>query len=85
MYHYDVAIMSPLIIEGIGYSLCLPYHSQVFPALTSYLGMDWLKAHTALIDCAAKIVQLLHPSDQIVNYSVRTIQNAEAQIYALNA
>ena len=47
--------------------------------------MDWLKAHVALIDCAAKTVQLLHPSDQIINYSARTIQNAEAQIYALNA
>ena len=47
--------------------------------------MDWLKAHIALIDCATKTVQLLHPSDQIVNYSARTIQNAEAQIYALNA
>ena len=38
-----------------------------------------------MIDCAAKTVQLTHPSGQIVNYSTRTIQNAEAQIYALNA
>ena len=37
----------------------------------------------ALIDCAAKTVQLTHPSGQIINYSAQTIQNAEAQIYAL--
>ena len=49
------------------------------------LGMDWLKAHYASIDCATKVVQLLHPSDEIVNYTTRITRNAEAQIYALNA
>jgi hypothetical protein len=46
--------------------------------------MDWLKAHTASIDCATKTVQLLHPLDEIVNYSARLVRDAEAQIYALN-
>ena len=33
------------------------------------LGMDWLKAHNAFLDCAAKKVQLTHPSGQLINYS----------------
>ena len=33
-----------------------PSHNDVI------LGMDWLKAHNALINCAAKTVQLTHPS-----------------------
>jgi hypothetical protein len=33
------------------------------------LGMDWLTAHNALIDCATKKVQLTHPSGQTVKYS----------------
>src|SRR3989337_2876686 len=49
------------------------------------LGMDWLKAHYASINCATKVVHLLHPSDEIVNYQAHITQNAEAQIYALNA
>jgi hypothetical protein len=49
------------------------------------LGMDWLKAHYASINCATKVVHLLHPSDEIVNYRAKVTQNAEAQIYALNA
>jgi hypothetical protein len=49
------------------------------------LGMDWLKAHYASINCATKVVHLLHPSDEIVNYHAHITQNAEAQIYALNA
>jgi predicted aspartyl protease len=49
------------------------------------LGMDWLKAHTASIDCATKVVQLLHPSDEIVNYHAYLIRDAKAKIYALNA
>jgi hypothetical protein len=49
------------------------------------LRMDWLKAHIASINCATKVVQLLHPSDEIVNYTARITRDAEAQIYALNA
>src|SRR3990170_6202195 len=49
------------------------------------LGMDWLTAHKALIDCATKTVQLTHPSGQTIRYSARTVQNAENQIYDLNA
>ena len=49
------------------------------------LGMDWLKAHTASIVCATKTVHLLHPSDEIIIYNARPVQNAEARLYALNA
>src|SRR3954469_19901185 len=49
------------------------------------LGMDWLKAHDAHIDCVTKRVQLTHPSGEIDNYSAQMIQHAENQIYALNA
>ena len=42
------------------------------------LGMDWLKAHNAFIDCAAKKVQLTHPSSQTVKYSARIVQDAES-------
>ena len=63
----------PVEIEGLSIPMRLPslFRSSNIDLI---LGMDWLKAHVALIDCAAKTVQLLHPSDQIVNYSVRTIQ-----------
>jgi hypothetical protein len=47
--------------------------------------MEWLAAYNALINCAAKTVQLTHPSGQVINYSAQIIQNAESQIYALNA
>ena len=49
------------------------------------LGMDWLTAHNAKIDCAAKIVQLTHPSGQLINYSTQMVHDAENQIYVLNA
>ena len=49
------------------------------------LGMDWLTAHNAKIDCAAKTVQLTHPSGQLINYSTQMVQDAENQIYVLNA
>ena len=47
--------------------------------------MEWLKAHTASIVCATKVVHLLHPSDEIVSYHAQLVQNAEARLYALNA
>ena len=47
--------------------------------------MDWLKAHDAALYCGTKAVQLFHPSGEIVNHTTRITQNAEAQIYALNA
>src|SRR3954466_12981275 len=49
------------------------------------LGMDWLKAHDAHIQCGTKRVQLTHPSGQIVNYSAMMIQHADNHIYAMNA
>jgi hypothetical protein len=49
------------------------------------LGMNWLKSHKALIDCGTETVRITHPSGQIVRYSARTVQNAENQIYVLNA
>ncbi|XP_073353816.1 uncharacterized protein [Aegilops tauschii subsp. strangulata] len=49
------------------------------------LGMNWLGPHQTLIDCAAETVQLTHPFGQTVQYSARTAQDAENQIYVLNA
>ena len=79
MISYDV----PLIIEGLVFRTS-PIVLQS-SNIDLILGMDWLKTHNALIDCAAKTVQLAHSSGQTINYSTRTIPNAEVQIYALNA
>src|SRR4051812_44784118 len=49
------------------------------------LGMDWLKVHDAALNCGTKSVQLFHPSGDIVNHTTRLAQNAEAQIYTMNA
>ena len=46
------------------------------------LGMDWMKAHYAKIDCYTRSVQLTHPSDKIVTVSTRV---AKRQLYSLNA
>ena len=46
--------VSPIILESSNIDLIL--------------GMEWLKAHTASIVCATKVVHLLHPSDEIVSY-----------------
>src|SRR4051812_31967941 len=48
------------------------------------LGMDCLKVHDSALYCGTKAVQLFQPSGEIVNHTTRLIQNAEAQIYALN-
>ena len=45
------------------------------------LGMDWLKANQAKIDCSTKTVTLSHPSGQIV-YSPN--QTSSARLFALN-
>ena len=73
----------PIVIEGLVF-LASPIVLKS-SNIDLILGMDWLKAHNALIDCAAKTVQLTHSSGQTINYSTRAIPNAEAQIYALNA
>src|ERR1041385_2576345 len=49
------------------------------------LGMDWLKVHDVALYCGTKSVQLFHPSGEIVNHTARITQNAEAQIYTMNA
>ena len=67
----------PIEIEGLAF-LASPIVLKS-SNIDVILGMDWLKTHCALIDCAAKTVQLLHPSDQIINYSPHKIQNAEAR------
>ncbi|MGI4375383.1 hypothetical protein ACR2WI_26230 [Klebsiella pneumoniae] len=35
------------------------------------LGMDWMSAHQAKIDCFSRTVQLTHPSGKIVNVLTR--------------
>ena len=37
------------------------------------IGMVWLTAHNAKIECAAKTVQLTHPSGQLINYSTQMV------------
>lgn len=46
------------------------------------LGMDWLVANQAVIDCATKSVQLSYPSSQIVYFSSHT---EPVPLYALKA
>lgn len=46
------------------------------------LGMDWLIANKAMIDCPSKSIQLTHPSGQIVHFSSHT---PTIQLYALKA
>ena len=46
------------------------------------LGMDWMSAHQAKIDCFSRTVQLTHPSGKIVNVLTRI---AKRQLYSLNA
>src|SRR3954468_2661656 len=49
------------------------------------LGMDWLKVHDATLYCGTKSVQLFHPSGEIVNHTTRITQDAETQIFMMNA
>ena len=46
------------------------------------LGMDWMSAHYAKIDCATRTVQLTHPSGKTVNVLTRV---SKRQLYSLNA
>ena len=46
------------------------------------LGMDWMKAHYAKIDCYTRSVQLTHPSGKLVTVSTRV---AKHQLYSINA
>src|ERR1043165_4536388 len=49
------------------------------------LGMDWLKVHDASLYCGTKFVQIFHPSGEIVNHTTRITQDAETQIFMMNA
>src|SRR3954469_25446537 len=49
------------------------------------LGMYWLKLHDAALYCGNKSVRLFHPSGEIVNHTTRVTQDAETQIYMMNA
>src|SRR4051812_20177884 len=49
------------------------------------LGMDWLKIHDAALYCGTKSVQLFHPSGAIVNHTTHLSQDAETQIFMMNA
>ena len=52
-------LVSPIILESSNIDLIL--------------GMEWLKAHTASIVCATKVIHLLHPSDEIVSYHAQLV------------
>ena len=61
-----VSHSTPIIIGG------LVFHASLVALKSSnidvILGMDWLEAHNAFIDCDAKKVQLTHPSGQTIKY-----------------
>ena len=64
--HVDMVAPNPtVVIEGIEF-LVSP-HILKSSTIDLILGMDWLKAHTAAIYCGTKVIQLLHPSGEIVN------------------
>ena len=71
-----VGINIPVEIEGMEF-----YASPIILKSSNIdliLGMDWLKAQTASIVCATKVVHLLHPSDEIIAYQAHLVQNDEA-------
>ncbi|XP_073353901.1 uncharacterized protein [Aegilops tauschii subsp. strangulata] len=78
-----VAHNNHIVIGGLVFSASLM--ALKGSTINVILSMDWLKAHNAFLDCAAKKVQLTHPSGQLIHYSAQMIQNAEGQIYVLNA
>ena len=45
--------------------------AQVFSKLDLILGMDWLSKHKAQLDCAAKEIQLTHPSEEVIIFAAR--------------
>ena len=66
-----VGVDVPVEIEGLEF-----YASPILLKTSNIdliLGMDWLKAHTASIVCATKIVHLLHPSDEIIAYQAHLV------------
>ena len=65
-----VAHNNHIVIGGLVFSASLM--ALKGSTINVILGMDWLKAHNAFLDCAAKKVQLTHPSGQTVQYSART-------------
>ena len=74
-----------LTVEIEGLEFIVSPHILKSSTIDLILGMDWLKAHDAALYCGTKSVQLFHPDGGIVNHTTRITQNAEAQIYALNA
>ena len=64
----------------------LPFQASLIALRSSdidvILGMDWLVANKAVIDCPAKSVKITHPSGQIVYFHA---ENPVVQLYTLNA
>ena len=71
----QVDLMAPNItveVEGIGF-LASP-HILKSATINLILGMDWLKTHTAAIYCGTKVVQLFHPSGEMVNCTTQWVR-----------
>ena len=45
------------------------------------LGMDWLSKHKAQLDCAARKIQLTHPSEDVIIYAAR---DETIRLFSLN-
>ena len=45
------------------------------------LGMDWLSKHKAQLDCAARQIQLTHPSEDVIIYAAH---DETIRLFSLN-
>ena len=45
------------------------------------LGMDWLSKHKAMLDCAAREIQLTHSSEEVIIYAAR---DETIRLFSLN-
>ena len=45
------------------------------------LGMDWLSKHKAMLDCAAREIQLTHSSEEVISYVAR---DGTIRLFSLN-
>ena len=84
MCHVDMIVPNVTVeIEGVEFHVAP--HMLKSSTIDLILGMDWLKYHDAAIYCGTKVVQIFHPSGEVVNCTTKLVRNAEAEIYAFNA
>jgi len=68
MCHVDMIVPNVTVeIERIDFRVSP--HILKTSTIDLILGMDWLKPHDAAIFCGTKVVQIFHPSGEIVNHT----------------